>query len=174
MARCLPGGGKYRYLLEVALSERGGPRLLVIGKNPSTASASRSDPTLGKIEAWARRAGFGGLALVNLFALRSPYPRALNSVSYEEAVGRENDAHIRRAARRADVILAAWGNPNGVDEARYARRIGEVMALLRGKEVNTVGLTKKGHPRHGLGWGTETAPAAAAPRVGRTACSAVQ
>ena len=150
--RCLPGGGKHRYLLEVALSENGGSRLLVIGKNPSTASASRSDPTLGKIEAWARRRGFGRLTLVNLFALRSPYPRDLNGVPYEEAVGGENDAFIRQAARRADVILAAWGNPNGVDEARYARRIGEVVLLRKGMDVRALGMTKKGYPRHGLGW----------------------
>ena len=81
---------------------------------------------------------------------------------------------VRKARRFATSSLAAWGNPNGVDEARYARRIGEVMVLLRGKEVNTVGLTKKGHPRHGLGWGVDVTRAAAAPRGRRTACSAVQ
>lgn len=125
---------------------------MVIGKNPSTASASRSDPTLGKVEAWARRRGFGRLALVNLFALRSPYPRDLNAMPYGEAVGEENDVFIREAARRADCLIAAWGDPNGVDEGRYARRIGEAAALLKGREVGRVGMTKMGHPLHGLGW----------------------
>ncbi|MEK6709383.1 MAG: DUF1643 domain-containing protein [Nitrospinota bacterium] len=164
--RCAPGEGKHRYLLEVALSPQERPRLAVIGKNPSTASASRSDPTLGKIEAWAQRHSFGALLLVNLFALRSPYPGDLNGVPYGKAVGEENDAHIRRAARRADVILAAWGNPNGVDEARYARRIGEVMALLKGKEVKTVGVTKKGYPRHGLWWNEGRVQISPSPREG--------
>ena len=156
--RCEPGAGAYRCLLEVALSEEalagapgGGPVLLVIGKNPSTASATRSDPTLGKLEAWARRAGFGTLRLANLFGLRSPYPKALNAVPYEDAVGPGNDAHLLAAARGADAILAAWGNPNGVEPERYARRISEVMALLEGREVGRVGVTRRGFPRHGLG-----------------------
>ncbi|MBI1725556.1 MAG: DUF1643 domain-containing protein [Candidatus Tectomicrobia bacterium] len=165
--RCAPGAGpeagKYRYLLEVALAPGPHPRLMVIGKNPSTASASRSDPTLGKAEAWARRRGFGSLALVNLFALRSPYPRDLNAVPYGEAVGEENDAFIREAARRADRAVAAWGNPNGVDEGRYARRIAGAAALLKGRDVHVAGMTKKGHPRHGLGWNSrgEACPAPA-------------
>ncbi|MBI3127661.1 MAG: DUF1643 domain-containing protein [Candidatus Tectomicrobia bacterium] len=157
--RCEPEAGEYRCLLEVALSEEalagapgGGPVLLVIGKNPSTASATRSDPTLGKLEAWARRAGFARLRLANLFGLRSPYPKALNAVPYEDAVGEDNDRFILQAAQGADIILAAWGNPNGVEPGRYARRISEAMGLLEGKSVGVVGMTRMGFPRHGLGW----------------------
>ena len=53
----------YRYLLRVALSPLAPEpiphrRLTVIQKNPSLANAQRSDPTAGKVEAWARRSGF--------------------------------------------------------------------------------------------------------------------
>jgi len=151
--RCAPEEyGRHRYLLEIALAPASRPRLAVVLKNPSTASAERSDPTAGKVEAWARRAGFGALAIVNLFALRSPRPGRLNEVPYGEAVGKENDRWILRAARGADRIILAWGDPNGVERERYERRIREVMRLLKGKETGVVGVTKKGYPRHGLGW----------------------
>ncbi len=44
----------HRYLLRVAIAEGGG-RLAVIQKNPSLADGVRADPTVGKVEAWARR-----------------------------------------------------------------------------------------------------------------------
>ncbi|HKZ70536.1 MAG TPA: hypothetical protein VJ020_10685 [Anaerolineales bacterium] len=51
---------------------------------------------------------------------------------------------------------AAWGNPNGIERERYDRRLGEVMKLLDGKQLSSVGgLTKLGHPRHGLRWNND-------------------
>ncbi len=151
--RCLPKDSThYRYWLEVKLARRG-PMLAVILKNPSTADAKRSDPAMGKVEAWARRQGFGSVIIVNLFAHRSTKPAALNRYSYAAAVGPENDAFIRRAVRSADTVVAAWGNPNGIEREVYDRRAGEVMRLLKGREIRRVGgPTKMGHPRHGLRW----------------------
>jgi hypothetical protein len=151
--RCLPKDSThYRCWLEVKLAERG-PALAVILKNPSTADAGRSDPTLGKVEAWARRQGFGAAIIVNLFARRSTEPAGLNRYRYAAAVGPENDAFIRKAARSAETVIAAWGNPNGIEREMYDQRVGEVMRLLRGRELGAVGgLTKRGYPRHGLRW----------------------
>ena len=144
--------GKYRYLLEIRLGE--GDRLAVILKNPSTASAERRDPTVGKVEAWARRHGYGTLTIVNLFALRSTDPVELNRHPYAVTVGPENDRYIRLAADSADAIIAAWGNPNGIGRERYDRRIREVLRLLDGVKMGEVGeRTKLGYPRHGLRWG---------------------
>jgi hypothetical protein len=130
--------------------------LTVILKNPSTAGAARSDPTVGKVEAWARGHGFGVVTYVNLFALRSPYPGALNGVSYEDAVGLHNDMTLARALAEPGTVVAAWGNPNGIDPARYRRRVDEVWALLAAHlstPLYTVGpLTQQGYPRHGLQW----------------------
>jgi hypothetical protein len=151
--RCLPKDStQYRYWLEVKLAEHG-PTLVVILKNPSTADAERSDPTLGKVEAWARRRGYGTLIVVNLFARRSTKPAALNQCGYAAAVGPENDAFIRKAIRSANTVIVAWGNPNGIEREVYDRRAGEVMRLLRVREFGMVGgLTKRGYPRHGLRW----------------------
>lgn len=151
--RCIPSiPRRYRYWLELRLAERG-PCLGVILKNPSTATAEKSDPTVGKVSAWARRRGFGTLIMVNLFALRATAPVALNAYTYARMVGPEDDAHLRRAVRAADVLVAAWGNPNGVRRERYDRRIGEVVRIVGARRLMQVGsLTQQGYPRHGLWW----------------------
>ncbi len=154
VTRCVPEGyGTHRYLLEVRVGLRSRPRLAVILKNPSTASASRSDPTVGKVEAWARRAGYGSVACVNLFALRATRPEGLNGRPYRTVVGPENDRYILEVVRSADFAVAAWGNPNGIDPKVYGRRVNEILRLLKGRPLHIVGpLTKQGHPRHGLRW----------------------
>lgn len=144
----------YRYQLEVALGA--GPTLTVVLKNPSLADGQRLDPTVGKVEAWARRHNFGCVLYVNLFAYRSPHPATLNRLTYAAAVGPENDVALRLAFQHCDRLVAAWGNPNGIDPLRYARRIDEVrqlMAAATDQRLSVVGsLTRAGHPRHGLHW----------------------
>ena len=154
VTECAPWAyGRYRYFLEVRIAEEQARMLTVILKNPSTASAERSDPTVGKVEAWARRNRFDLIRYVNLFALRSPYPEELNGHSYRVMVGRDNDAWITRSLEGADVVLVAWGNPNGVDPGKYERRIAEVSRLLERVRVRSLGSpTRLGHPRHGLMW----------------------
>jgi hypothetical protein len=152
--RCEPDTGLYRYLLDVRLTDDpAARRLAVVLKNPSTASAVRSDPTVGKVETWARRQSIGAVSYVNLFALRATRPTALNAHPYAATVGAENDEYILGAATQADVVVVAWGNPNGIAPERYRRRIGEVLALLGGQRLHVVGpLTRLGYPRHGLLW----------------------
>ncbi len=147
--------GRCRYSLCVLLSPTPKSSLTVILKNPSTADATHADPTVGKVEAWARRHGFSTVTYVNLFAYRSTDPRTLNTLSYLDAVGADNDAVLRRAVKNADVLAAGWGNPNGIARARYEQRIAEVVAFLRAASVTPqcVGPpTRAGHPRHGLIW----------------------
>jgi hypothetical protein len=131
-------------------------RMVVLQKNPSLADATRRDPTVGRVESWARRRRFSAITYVNLFALRSPNPAELNRTSYARAVGPENDRYLLKPLPWADVIVLAWGNPNGIDPERYRRRIQEVLTLLRDWPLYRVGpLTRLGHPRHGLRWEAE-------------------
>ena len=161
VAECrLSPDGRYRYSLCVLLSAAPQPSLTIILKNPSTADATHADPTVGKVEAWARRRGFSAVTYVNLFAYRSPHPHALNRLSYPDAVGVENDAILCHTLTQADVLAVGWGNPNGVAHDRYQQRIAEMVALLRavGATPYRVGpLTRAGHPRHGLIWRGEMA-----------------
>jgi hypothetical protein len=130
--------------------------LTVILKNPSTADAVRLDATVGKVEAWARRHDFGTVCYANLFALRSTIPQALNALPYLTMIGPHNDDAIVEAVHSADVVVAAWGNPNGITETLYRRRIIEVLSLVHQSAMTTLSIvgtpTKKGFPRHGLHW----------------------
>lgn len=164
---CVPAeDGRYRYALTIPLGGSG-PRLAAIMKNPSTAGAERSDATIGKTEAWAARHGFGTLVVVNLFAWRATHPATLNAHPYAAIVGPANDAVLYGAVASADVVVAAWGNPNGIAPERYDRRIREVVALLGARQLSCVGaLTRLGYPRHGLLWNGDCA---LAPWTGPTA-----
>ncbi|MGL4647904.1 MAG: DUF1643 domain-containing protein [Caldilineaceae bacterium] len=148
---------EHRYLLDVRLGAGCGPTLLIIQKNPSRADATRTDPTVRAVERWCRAAGYGRVLFANLFAWRSPAPEALNACSYAVAVGPDNDATLSAllqcVSAPADCIVPAWGNPNGIEAARYARRINEVLVLLEGYSLWSHGApTRAGNPRHGLWW----------------------
>jgi hypothetical protein len=153
VTRCVPTEyGTHRYLLEIGLGGDGG-RLVVVMKNPSQASATRSDPTIGKMTAWASRRNYSSVACVNLFGYRSPYPDRLNAHPYEYVVGAENDFYIGEAVADAATVVVAWGNPNGILPAYYDRRIAEVTRLLSAIPLSMVGaLTQHGYPRHARMW----------------------
>ncbi|HDR1569813.1 TPA: DUF1643 domain-containing protein, partial [Pasteurella multocida] len=62
--------GTYRYVLwriwDTLL-----PRITFIGLNPSTADESNDDPTIRRCINFAKKWGYGGIYMVNLFAYRS-------------------------------------------------------------------------------------------------------
>ena len=110
--------GAYRYLLwrtwNAAL-----PRALWILLNPSTADERIDDRTLRRCRGFTASWRFGGLEVVNLFALRTPYPRDLYKAA--DPVGAANDRHIIAAAKRATCIVLAWGSSWRVPSARSGR-----------------------------------------------------
>lgn len=135
---------RYRYLLTRDWRDDGG-RLLFVLLNPSTADERANDATLARCQKRAEEMGFGGFAVVNLFALRSPDPRAIQQAA--DPVGPENDATIRAAVADAAEILAGWGN-HGLRGGRAA----SVLPLLAGagKPLWSLGVTLRGAPRHPL------------------------
>lgn len=133
--------GRYRYSLVRRWGD--GPRVAWVMLNPSTADAAHDDPTLRRVTAISRRAGFGALEVVNLCALRSAHP--VDLARAEDPIGPRADATLRRALARADAVVAAWGvPPRGLVE-----RAGAVRRML-GDDVRCLGLTGGGHPRHPL------------------------
>ena len=112
-----------------------------VGLNPSTADASRDDPTLRRCMSFARERGFGGVSLGNLFALRATNPRTLREV--EDPVGPRNDLWLKRLADEASLVVAAWGT-----RGRLGGRDAAVLPLLG--QVSCLGVTQQGDPRHPL------------------------
>jgi hypothetical protein len=134
--------GRYRYELHRA-PWGPGPHLLILGANPSYATAEDDDHTIRKDIGFARRWGFGSLSKGNVFAFISTDPAGMYAA--EDPVGPDNDRHIVEMALNADAIWCAWG-----DIGLYRDRDVQVFKLLAGGPVPffCIGTTKRGSPLH--------------------------
>ena len=132
---------RYRYRLWRRW-DRSRPVVAFVMLNPSTADATRDDPTIRRCIGFARRWGYGGVEIVNLFAFRATDPRALRAAHDPE--GPRNAAQVRRAASTAALVLAAWGADGAVGTrgAALERRLSPRLRCL--------GVTRSGAPRHPL------------------------
>ena len=121
------------------------PHACWIGLNPSDADARRNDPTIRKMIGFARLWGCGGIHVVNLFAIRSPYPMYIDPFSEPTA---ENDRYILDSVQGCEIVVACWGA-----EKVAIERAAQVLANLKRegvKEIKCLGTTKGGQPRHPL------------------------
>lgn len=135
--------GTYRYRLWREW-DSGEGTLLWIMLNPSRADhLGNNDPTIERCERRARDWGFARMEAVNIFALRSPYPKALKEAV--DPVGPGNDAAILEAAESAGLILCAWGRWGALHGRGAATR-----ALLAGRPLACLGVTREGEPLHPL------------------------
>lgn len=117
---------------------------MFIGLNPSTATAEIDDPTIRRCITYAHTWGYTALCMTNIFAYRSTDPTKMKA--HDAPIGHENDQWLVDCARRADVVVAAWGT-----HGAYRNRGAYVRKML--SEVTTLHylrLTKEGHPQHPL------------------------
>jgi hypothetical protein len=143
--------GLYRYWLSRWLS-MGERTLLVVGLNPSTADATRDDPTIRRCVGFARDWGFDWLLMGNLNAWRSTDPKRLPADPLA-AVGPGNQDALRWMAYRAELIIAAWGK-NRLND--YARTLGRSVLAL--PQTRCLGCNGDGSPRHPLFLPKDTQP----------------
>jgi len=138
--------GHYRF--ELWRNWGTGKKLAFIGLNPSTADEIRSDPTVTRCINYAKRDGYGGMVMLNIFALRSTDPTRLldNDI---DPVGADNDRAIRKWLKRHPDVLAVacWGNhrsigSRGVEIVTMAHRLLHPLRCL--------GLNQNGSPKHPL------------------------
>lgn len=100
--------GTYRYDLWRRWGP--GPVLWWVMLNPSTADADADDATVRRCIGFARREGYAGIGVRNLFALRATNPRDL--VEASDPVGPWNDESMEGLCDEpalAPVVVAAWG-----------------------------------------------------------------
>jgi len=143
--------GAYRYLLRRAA--QAGPDIslpvcgtaLFVMLNPSTADATVDDPTIRRCKSFAYRWGCNGIAVVNLYALRSPKPCVL--WGHSDPVGPDNDMWLRTAAREHETVVFAWG-ANAKKER--VKEVYEIFNGTRNRRIVCLGKTKDGSPRHPL------------------------
>lgn len=144
----LSGDGRYRYRLYRSWGD--GPFVVFLMFNPSTADAETDDPTIRKCIGFAQQWGYGGISVVNLFALRSTDPREVGKVPFAEAVGVDNDEAILKVCGTAGEIVLAWGC--GQHMRNRLDRASKVIRLIRthfpSLPINCLGRGKDGQPRH--------------------------
>lgn len=117
------------------------PYAMFIGLNPSTADEINNDPTVSRCIGYARRWGYGGLCMTNIFAYRATDPAVMKA--HPAPVGEENDRYLADLAARAGVVVAAWGT-HGVHMGRgdQVRRMLPALHCLK--------VTQGGFPNHPL------------------------
>lgn len=141
---------RYRYRLYRSWSD--GPFVVFLMFNPSTADAQEDDPTIRKCIGFAKRWGYPGITVVNLFALRSTDPKAIEKHLYADAVGIENDSQILTACTTAKQVVAAWGCGQHLKmhRDRPEKVIKMIQSYYPDLELVCLGRSKDGSPRHPL------------------------
>ena len=131
---------KYRYELR-RIWDSSKPPVLFIGLNPSTADAETDDNTSRVCINYAKRWGYGGLLLGNLFAFRSTDQSALFTA--KDPIGPDNDKWLRKLQSEAPVVVCAWGATGS-----YLGRDNQVLSFIKAPHCLTK--LKSGHPGHPL------------------------
>jgi hypothetical protein len=117
--------------------------------NPSTADDQFDDATIRRCVGFAKRWGYCGLVVTNLFAYRATDPKDLKALlktcgGFRLAIGEENTSHLDREAKMAHRIVCAWGdNCNTMPE-----RARDVTLMLSVYDLYCIRLTKNGNPVH--------------------------
>ncbi len=132
---------RYRYMLLRSWGD--GPACSFIMLNPSTADASKDDPTIRRCMSFARREGCGSLVVFNLFAFRATSPADMKAAA--DPIGEENDDYLQMLMKRDEgPIIAAWGaHGSFLDRDKVVKR------MFTGR-LQCLGKTKSGAPKHPL------------------------
>lgn len=140
--------GRFRYSLEIRWKyldvQTTGyyGSVACIGLNPSTATERANDPTVARLEKWAREEGYAGLVMLNAYAYRATSP--LDMFAQEDREGPGNDDIIRYEVSRARRAVCCWGNL----VEKY--RLGELASVLDGYDLCCLKRNKNGQPAHPL------------------------
>jgi hypothetical protein len=133
---------EYRYALWRTWDEAES-HVTFIGLNPSTADESEDDPTIRRCIGFAKEWGFGGINMVNLFAVRATSPNDM--IRHPCPIGYENNDYLRMYLEEGGLNVACWGN-----HGEHLFRGEEVIAILGKPNLSIFGLTGKSQPKHPL------------------------
>lgn len=144
MTAILSACERYRYRLERPAKDDGYGAVAFVMLNPSTADATRDDPTIRRCVAYARAWGYERLIVGNAYAWRATDPKELLTV--DDPVGPDNDRHLSQILADARLVVCAWGTKIKPD------RQAAVLQLLHDYNCHARALkvTKDGFPSHPL------------------------
>jgi len=119
-----------------------------IGLNPSTADEKDDDPTIRRCIGFAKKWGYSGIFMLNLFGLRSTDPKSIYQSI--EPIGQYNTGSIITVIASNSVIevVICWGN-----HGKHLNQGRSMINLLHQRCPNKIkhfGFTKTGEPKHPL------------------------
>lgn len=125
------------------------PWLALVMLNPSTADAFRLDATVTRVRNRARVLNAGGLAVLNLFAVRATNPRDMRGMV--DPVGPANDQIIGEFVRTLrPTVVAGWGTDIMVERTGRDRAVLRLLADANTAVYRIGPATAGGHPPHPL------------------------
>lgn len=137
---------QYRYRLWRVWDESK-PKACFVMLNPSTATHEVLDPTVSRCKKRAETLGYGGMEVVNIFALRSTDPKALYTFK-GNPIGEGNGTAIAQAAAEADIVVCAWGTHGKFLEMGETVRV--LLHFYCPKKTHYLKLNSDGSPAHPL------------------------
>lgn len=137
--------GRYRYELR-RIWDPNGPLLEWIMLNPSTADGTVDDNTIRRCIAFAKRWGYGGIVVRNLYAWRATNPAEL--VNLDDPVGPENRDYLSRAD--ADCTIVAWGAHPAATGWWNGYPFGWQRTVIQRTALFCLGTNANGSPKHPL------------------------
>jgi hypothetical protein len=139
--------GKYRYELHREW-DKSKKKVLFVMLNPSTADADNNDLTTIRCINFAKKWGYGGIMIGNIYPFRAKRPKDLRKwldeakLTADFNAAHENIKHVEGMAKQAGMIVCAWGcNHPGVPE--WVDELGDLFYLELCKDNIT--------PKHPLG-----------------------
>jgi hypothetical protein len=135
---------KYRYAL-FRMWDINKPSVMFIGLNPSTANEVSDDATIRRVIRFAFDWGYGGVYMMNLFGLVTPYPEELKKCA--DPIG-ENNKWLEKASNKCEDVVCSF--PEATERAK------EVMAMFPNAKALIV--NRDGTPRHPLYVPANTVP----------------
>lgn len=136
---------RYRYRLW-RVWDSSKPKACFVMLNPSVADENILDPTVSRCKKRAEMLGYGGIEIVNIFALRSTDPKALYEV--DDPVGPDNLKAIHDAVKDSAIAVCAWGTHGAFGET--GRAIKEVLQFIFTSKIHYLKLNSDGSPAHPL------------------------
>lgn len=136
---------KYRYRLW-RIWDESKPKACFVMLNPSTADENQLDPTLTRCKKRAETLGYGGMEIVNIFALRSTYPKALKVDDPGGDI--HNSVQIYLAAKESAIVICGWGS-HGKLNKRGEHIVDQLKKRFPGV-VHYLKLNSDGSPAHPL------------------------
>ncbi len=119
--------------------------------NPSTADDNMDDPTIKRCIDFAKRWGYGGICVVNLFPFRATDPKKLLEYDAITLLGNQSLylEGFKDLELSCEKVICAWGNNLPSKHEMYLKDIKPFKQISSGK-LHYLDLCNSGNPKHPL------------------------